>query len=353
MDQAAARELVEHCLPRFEQAGLPELTSDDIFAVQSKAVASLWAGMGHVYKLTILPKGEISIIAKCVELPQVCGSIGDQRKKDSYDVEAAFYSKGHAEKLIVAGAIVPVPLHVQGGNGAKDVTICMTQLEGRSSHAGDTLAFVGWLSRLHATYWGVQRADAAVASGLQAQGCYWHLDTRPDEHARMGKSGWMNRLRLAARAIDLRLKADPMQSICHGDAKGANIVYGTGVDGEAVPLVYDFQYIGKACVMKDMAYFLNVEADASDEERLLAHYHKELSALLTNQGDTPPSLDALRTALDLSLADWRRFSEVGLGGWGDSGANRRVQALLQKLDKGSALASEEAYIKAMQREFPL
>ena len=39
--------------------------------------------------------------------------------------------------------------------------------------------------------------------------CYWHLDTRPEEHRRMGSSGWMGRLKLAARAIDLRLKAEP------------------------------------------------------------------------------------------------------------------------------------------------
>ena len=48
-------------------------------------------------------------MAKRVELPAVCSSIGDQRKKDSYDVEASFYSRGHAERLIAAGAVVPFP----------------------------------------------------------------------------------------------------------------------------------------------------------------------------------------------------------------------------------------------------
>lgn len=84
----------------------------------------------------------------------------------------------------------------------------------------------------------------------------------------------MGRLKLAARAIDLRLKEDTMQSVCHGDAKGANIVYGTSDAGEAVPLVYDFQYSGKAAVTKDLAYYFNVEADEADEERLLEHYHR-------------------------------------------------------------------------------
>lgn len=212
------------------------------------------------------------------------------------------------------------------------------------------------LAKLHAAYWGDRAALACgggEGGGLQAQGCYWHLDTRPDEHARMGSSGWMGRLRLAARAIDLRLKADPLQSVCHGDAKGANILYATAEGGAALPLVYDFQYCGKACVAKDLAYFFNVEAGASEEGALLQHYHAQLTALLLAQGDTPPNLEALKTALELALCDWRRFSEVGLGGWGDGGANRRVQALLTKLDGGKALASEQGYMEAMQREFPV
>jgi hypothetical protein len=117
-----------------------------------------------------------------------------QRKKDSYDVEAAFYARGHAERLIAAGAAVPHPLHVETARGA-GVTICMTHVEGRCRHAGGAEAFLRWLARLHSTYWGVARADAAVADGLQAQGCYWHLDTRPDEHRRMGTGGQISRRR--------------------------------------------------------------------------------------------------------------------------------------------------------------
>lgn len=222
MDKREARLLVDRCLPRFAAAGLRPIDAATIKEVQAKPIASLWAGMGSVYKLTISGSGgPLAIVAKRVELPRRCSSIGDQRKKDSYDVEAAFYANGHAERLRAAGALVPFPLHVEAR--PEGVTICMTQVEGRSSHRGDSEAFIGWLARLHATYWGARADEACGPSGggLQAQGCYWHLDTRPEEHAHMGSSGWMGRLRLAARAIDLRLKADPMQSVCHGDAKGA------------------------------------------------------------------------------------------------------------------------------------
>lgn len=355
MDDADARRLVTCCLPKFEAGGLPPLDATAMTRVQAKRVATLWAGYGSIFKLMVEGgSAPISIIVKRVELPSVCDSIGDQRKKDSYDVEAAFYAKGHAEKLRAAGAMVPFPLHVE--KQGEDVTICMTEVKGSSSHRGESEAFVEWLAKAHALYWGDRATEACGQSsrgGLQAQGTYWHLDTRPDEHRRMGSSGWMGRLKLAARAIDLRLKADPLQSVVHGDAKGANIVYATGDDGKAIPLVYDFQYCGKGAVAKDLAYFFNVEADASAEDQLLRHYHSELKRLLEAQGVTPPTFEALQTSHELALCDWRRFTEIGLGGWGDSRANRRVQKLLDRLDGGQPLASEQKYIEALQREFPV
>lgn len=354
MNDKEARKLAERCLPRFAEAGLPTLDAESIGRVSARKLQSLWGGMGYVYCLTITTTvGRVQkIVAKRVQLPRGELSFGDQRKKDSYDVEAAFYSRGHAERLIAAGCAVPFPLHVEASR-AEGVTICMTMLEGQQGRGKSSAdAFVLWLARLHATYWGA-RADEACGpeGGLQPQGCYWHLDTRPEEHSSMGITGMMGRLRLAARAIDLRLKADPMQTVCHGDAKGANIMYDAAT---GAALVYDFQYCGKAAAMKDLAYFLNatVCASSAEEERLLQLYHRELWALLERQGDTPPDWEVLKTCHELALCDWRRFSEVGLGGWGDS-ATSRVEGLLRKLDGGKALASEQAYIEAMLREFPV
>ena len=163
MDKQEAVALVKRSLPKFATAGLPPLSVDAIAAVQPKRIASLWAGMGSVWQLNVSTSTAgtppLSIVAKRVELPAVCTSIGDQRKKDSYDVEAAFYSRGHAERLLAAGALVPYPLHVEHRPG-EGVTICMTRVEGRSSHRGDSEAFVAWLAKLHATYWG-SRADEA------------------------------------------------------------------------------------------------------------------------------------------------------------------------------------------------
>jgi hypothetical protein len=178
MDSREVLQLVERCLPSFHEAGLPPLEAQDIADVKHKAIASLWAGMGTVFEITITSKAgcsPVSIMAKRVELPAQCSSTGDQRKKDSYAVEAAFYSQGHAQRLIAAGAHVPYPLFIDSSR-YPCVTICMSRLEGLSRCRGDSAAFVQWLATMHATYWGSERADAAVATGLQAQGC----DERPN-----------------------------------------------------------------------------------------------------------------------------------------------------------------------------
>ena len=177
MDSSEVLRLVQRCLPSFQQAGLPPLQVQDIADVKHKVVASLWAGMGAVFEITITSKtgrSPVAIIAKRVELPAHCSSIGDQRKKDSYAVEAAFYSQGHAQRLIAAAACVPYPLFIDCSR-CPCVTICMSRLDGLSSSRGGSAALVHWLATLHATYWGNERADAAVATGLQAQGCGWRL----------------------------------------------------------------------------------------------------------------------------------------------------------------------------------
>ena len=46
-----------------------------------------------------------------------------------------------------------------------------------------------------------------------------YLDTRLEEYSSMPRRGWESRLALAAKAIDRRLKAEPMQTICHGDIR--------------------------------------------------------------------------------------------------------------------------------------
>jgi len=353
MDREEARALVLRCLPRFPAAGLPQLEASAVREVRSRSVARLWGGMGNVFELNVTTTAgsTVTIMAKRIKLPQRCSSVGDQRKKDSYDVEAAFYLNGHAERLIREGCAVPFPLFVESTRG-DGLTICMSKLDGNSGwmDEGQMKAVMTWLACLHATFWG-PRADEAVAAGLQPQGCYWYLDTRAEEHSRMPSKGWEGRLRLAARAIDLRLKADPLQSVCHGDAKDANIVFSDGGDGSAA-LMYDFQYCGKAPPTKDLAYALTCASNVpTAEEALLQHYHSELSRRLEALGDKPPTMDALKTSLALSYCDLGRWMS-GWGWWGNP-INDKIIAVLDRLDEGKTLKSEEDYADAVRREFPV
>ena len=175
--------------------------------VRSRSVCSLWGGCGAVIELSItcsssssasasssLPalSSPIVFMAKVVDMPSDCGSLGDQRKKDSYDCEASFYANGHADKLRLAGCAVPRPLFVerrgQRGDGTGGVTICMTRLQAaaaaQAAAASSTIdetrsrLVLTWLARLHAEYWGIERADAAVGAGLQPQGGFWCVPGR-------------------------------------------------------------------------------------------------------------------------------------------------------------------------------
>ena len=113
MDKQEAVALVKRSLPKFATAGLPPLSVDAIAAVQPKRVASLWAGMGSVWQLNVSTSSAgappLSIVAKRVELPAVCTSIGDQRKKDSYDVEAPIYDRTRTRALALALTLIRPP----------------------------------------------------------------------------------------------------------------------------------------------------------------------------------------------------------------------------------------------------
>ena len=116
--------------------------------------------------------------------------------------------------------------------------------------------------------------------------------------------------------------------------------------------MYDFQYCGKAPPTKDLAYALTcASGDQSAEERLLQYYHGELTKLLKAQGDAPPSIDSLKASLALSYCDLGRWMS-GWGWWGHS-INDKILAVLKQLDGGTALKSEQQYIEAVKREFPI
>ncbi|KAL3935703.1 MAG: hypothetical protein SGBAC_008831 [Bacillariaceae sp.] len=323
-------------------------SSDTQHEVQVHNLCRLWGGMGYVYQIQV--DGCLTVIVKRVSpTGKKRLSLGDQRKADSYECEANFYQHV-APRLLQKGLEIPMPLHVERDNG---VIICMTQLQGDSSHLGqeETNTVLRWLATLHASTWGPMADKSVSEFGLQPQGSYWYLETRPGEHASIRSKGWEGRLKRAANAIDERLKRDPMQCCVHGDAKGANMLFRRvekkGIEEELVVGMYDFQYCGKAPPTKDLAYFLCVAADDNDTS-YLEYYHEQLLERL-DESAYRPTLEELQDSLDLAYCDWVRFM-AGWGYWGTD-ISKEVIKVLDRLDGGKDLGSEDAYREAMLREY--
>lgn len=305
--------------------------------IQIKTLCRLWAGMGHVYEVSFGRNANDKFIVKSVDPSQITDSIGDCRKAASYKVEANFYQQYADNLMDVHELPLPRPYHVER-NGNQTI-ICMPKLKPGSRNGGKVEEkVVKWLARLHAATWG------SNAEGLQHIGSYWYLDTRPEEHANMPRTGWQGRLKHAARAIDSRLQRDPMQCIIHGDAKEANILW-TDV-GELA--MCDFQYCGKGPPTRDLAYFFCSSTNPEDEDALLQVYYEELIKLLPDTV-TKPTFEKLQESLEVAFCDYARFM-AGWGWWGND-ILRRVLAFLNRLDGGSDLGSEEAYDEAVRREF--
>lgn len=335
----------------------------------------LWAGMGSIYKISIGDNAATQFVVKHVTPPPPSQqSFGDQRKSKSYQVEANFYQYV-APELIASShrslLLMPIPYSVEYGPKEDEITICMSYLEGSwiqssSTSRDDVQGTLRWLAQFHAAYWGEDTIHQLVqTAGLQEIGSYWHLDTRPDEHASMTRKGWQGRLKRAAKAIDQCLKRDPMQCLIHGDPKEANVMKlnnnNDNNDSSSSSrsnrhqqqqdniAMYDFQYCGKGTPTRDLAYFLCSSCDDDWEDELVQYYYEQLSQQLNQQGITPPTLDHFRKSLLLAFCDFHRF----LCGWGQWGYDLqdKVLSLLQILDNGKDLGSDEAYHEAIQKHF--
>lgn len=234
--------------------------------IKVKSLCRLWAGMGYIYQVTITLSSSQTynfIIKHVVPPTKSRRSFGDARKATSYLIEANFYE--HVALTLIDeydDLSMPIPYHVERNNDTDEITICMSMLHGSPGYLEEKniQAVLSWLATLHAATWGggsvgsnntkKKKLDTYISHQyIQPIGSYWHLNTRPNEHESMSKRGWEGRLKLAARAIDERLRRDKMQCIIHGDAKDANIMFDTsdeGGDRRVIVSMYDFQYCGMA-----------------------------------------------------------------------------------------------------------
>jgi len=369
------------CLDKIQQTSTASFCADaaasssssvlhDENDLQVSTICSLWGGMGHIYKVSLRDESrshphQQALVIKHVAPPRKNMSFGDRRKADSYQVECNFYERVAPRLIQEFGLSLPEPYLVERdcGKGKNEIVIAMSFVQQEYNQESDSAALLKpvltWLATLHAAFWGNDRADEIVAqAGLQRTGSYWHLGTRPDEHASMPCRGWEGRLKRAARALDERLRErDPLQCIIHGDAKEANILVSSAPrqddDDSKQPQVKvtlcDFQYCGKGTPTRDLAYFFCSSVSPENEKAALEFYLQELTKRLPDDV-APPTMQELSDSLELAYCDYYRFMS-GWGYWGSGGGDERVKAVLNRLDNGKDLGSEEAYDEAVRREY--
>lgn len=280
-------------------------------------IQSLWSGYGEILRLTLDGSDWPSVVLKHIKLPGTSQhprgwntGLSHARKIRSYQVETRWY-QDYAH-LCDGSCPVPECLHVGVVEG--ETVLLLTDLDASgfslrkdSVEIGDIRACLDWLAGFHATFL------ESPADGLWECGTYWHLETRPDELAALDDAA----LRTAAPLIDVALRRTRFQTLVHGDAKLANFCFTADVPIPKVAAV-DFQYVGRGCGMKDVAYFIGSclgedECEAM-ESTLLDHYFASLRSFLAEKH---PGVDAAqleaewRDLYDVAWADFHRF----LKGW--------------------------------------
>ncbi|MDG1050941.1 MAG: phosphotransferase [Planctomycetota bacterium] len=303
------------------QARLEAMTREATGATRilsREVVQSLWSGYGEILRFELEGATCSTVVVKHVKWPTERrhprawnSDVGHERKVNSYLVETAWY-RDHAG---LCGPTCRVPECLALAADGDEVFMVLEDLDAagygrRSSNPSPAQleASLSWLANFHARFLGME------GKGLWPIGTYWHLSTRPEELAALEPGP----LKEAAAELDRRLSESPYLTYVHGDAKLANFCFS---DSGAAAAAVDFQYVGRGCGMKDLAYFVSScfeegECEAREQE-VLARYFHHLEAALERR---LPALDF--AALE---ADWRALYPVAwtdfyrfLKGWSPS-----------------------------------
>ena len=296
-------------------------------------IQSLWSGYGEIVRLELEGSIYSSVILKHIKLPEAAShprgwSTGrsHSRKIRSYQVEARWY-QDYAHQC---DSDCPVP-RCLAVNAVEDETVLvLTDLDAAGFDLRkeivtieDMRACLDWLASFHATFLN------SPAKGLWECGSYWHLDTRPDELAALEDVS----LREAASLIDQQLRQCRYQTLVHGDAKLANFCF-TGDTPQPGVAAVDFQYVGRGCGMRDVAYFMGscLREDECEalERPLLDYYFSSLRQHVTNKHpglDTNELEGEWRGLYAVAWADFHRF----LKGW--SPGHWKINSYSEKLTR--------------------
>ncbi len=272
-------------------------------ARRGRQLQSLWSGYGELFRVELEGGVAPTAVVKWVRPPaHAQATVSAVRKQRSYDVEAAFYRDFAARCDDTCRVARPYGSRTDGGEWLFVLEdLDAAGFAGRHDDADATAlaACLGWLAAFHARFLG------DPGERLWPAGTYWHLATRADELPAIIDPA----LRELAPIVDARLAAARYQTILHGDPKEANFCF--AADGRRVAAV-DFQYAGRGCAMKDVAYLLHGRSD--DDAAHLDTYFRELRAAFarTSRSVDLAALEAEWRALyPLARLDFCRF----LAGW--------------------------------------
>ena len=279
-----------------------------------ESIQELWSGYGRIARYRCRGSEITSLILKEIELGKQARhprgwdtDYSHARKLKSYRVESYWYdkyAKACHSKCRVADTYFIQAEDDQMTIALEDLDASGFPLRITDPSINDIKVILEWLASFHANF------ILSDAEGLWDIGTYWHLDTRPDEWNRMEEG----QLKEKARAIDTALNTAIYQTVIHGDAKLANFCFSR--DRSSVAAV-DFQYVGKGCGIKDVAYLISSCLDADDcfqyEEKLLDHYFTHLKTAFQKgkEIDAEEVEKEWRGLYSYAWADFARFLE----GW--------------------------------------
>lgn len=329
------------------------LSATDAQSIKSSTVIqSLWSGYGQIVRLELDGGTRSSVILKHITLPDAANhprgwntGLSHKRKIRSYQVEARWYQ--HYAARCTHHCKVPDCLAVN--TQESETVLVLTDLNAagfdvrkNSVDIQDMYACLHWLASFHAIFLN-RNAD-----GLWECGTYWHLDTRPDELAALNDIP----LRQAAPLIDQKLRQCQYQTLVHGDAKLANFCFqpnNHSLDSshqdhhsqgqhphthQPSVAAVDFQYVGRGCGMKDVAYFigscLNEDECEAMESQLLDYYFGVLISRVSQNEDnvnTAELENEWRALYPVAWADFHRF----IKGW--SPGHWKINSYSEKLTK--------------------
>ena len=251
-------------------------------ARQVERIQRLWSGYGEIVRVALDGGLAPSVVVKRVAPPGHAASISDARKRRSYAVEETFY------RHFAPRCRVRVARMFASKRDAAGWLFVLEDLDaaGFALRGGPLDPCLAWLAGFHAGFLG----DAG--EGLWPEGTYWHLATRMDELAIEPRR---------AHALDRALAGARFQTILHGDAKEENFCFSrTGV------AAVDFQYAGRGCGMKDVAYLLHGHDDTH-----LDTYFRHLRAAAGDIAGFGTLEREWRALYPIAQQDFQRF----LAGW--------------------------------------